>query len=76
MIAFSQEIRLKGSDEMKRVVLVIMSVSLSFLLLSGCYIYTKEPPPDPVIIISPEGPPPPPPPPPPSPPGAVGPPRY
>ena len=60
---------------MKRIVPIFL-LFLVTSIISGCYIYTKEPPPPPAVIISPEGPPPLPPPPPPAPSGAVGPPRY
>lgn len=55
---------------MRRIVNLVLLLSLLVLSLSGCYVYTKEPPPEPLIIISPEGAPPPPPA------GAVGPARH
>lgn len=55
----------------KRFSIVVFGMAVA-ALLSGCYIYTREPVPPPAIIIMPEGGPPPAvPPPPPS--GAVGP---
>lgn len=57
---------------MKRGIAVVVVGITVASLLSGCYVYTREPLPPPAIIIMPEGgPPPAAPPPPPS--GAVGP---
>jgi hypothetical protein len=60
---------------MKKGIAVLVLGVATVSLLSGCYVYTREPLPPPAIVIMPEGPPPavqsPPPQPPPS--GAVGP---
>ncbi len=60
---------------MKKSIAVIVFGVVVASLLSGCYIYTREPLPPPAIVIMPEGAPPPPnyPPTPPPPSGAVGP---
>jgi len=60
---------------MKKAIAIIVFGITGAALLSGCYVYTREPLPPPAIIIMPEGGPPPtaaPPPPPPAS-GAVGP---
>lgn len=60
---------------MKKIFTVLMFGVSVASLISGCYVYTREPLPPPAIVIMPEGGPPPPhyPPPAPPPSGAVGP---